>query len=458
MAMLETPMLFDDYAHARRAMNGGKTFELITNGFTEKSGMRVLNAFPLGFRHFYTKKPVATIDDMKHLRMRVPNIPLYINFAKECGISGQPMPFAEVTGALDQGVIDGGDSPLSDIVSIKMYETTPEITLTGHLLVIHSLYINEKFYQSLPEQDKKWIDEAAKRSADYVWDLVEKVDADAVKTITEAGGHVSEPSPNCTSSCRTPASAAGSFSMTPSRMPRKSLTARTLIVRRSNVCVLNRASGAGRRPFFPSSPCLSHGPDHHAQGYIMSSENKPVMPPERIEETETEEEIRREEAAKGKGERAFEVFCAAIFLGMIGLVFFNAFLRYVFRSSFAPSEEWARFLFIYITFIGGIEAFYRHKHIAVDMFVNMISGASRKAVDIVASLFMLAALVLLLFGGISVVLQTLDTYSVATDVNMAFINGTLPVMAFAAIIIHLRDIVRLIRTPAGEFNTAPKTE
>ena len=96
---------------------------------------------------------------------------------------------------VDQGVIDGGDSPLSDIVSIKMYETTPEITLTGHLLVIHSLYINEKFYQSLPEQDKKWIDEAAKRSADYVWDLVEKVDADAVKTITEAGGHVSEPSP-----------------------------------------------------------------------------------------------------------------------------------------------------------------------------------------------------------------------------------------------------------------------
>ena len=194
MAMLETPMLYDSYDHARRAMEG-ETFKLINEGFTEKSGMRVLNAFPLGFRHFYTKKPVATIDDMKHLRMRVPNIPLYINFAKECGISGQPMPFAEVPSALDQGVIDGGDSPLSDIVSIKMYETTPEITLTGHLLVIHSLYINEKFYQSLPEQDKKWIDEAAKRSADYVWDLVEKVDADAVKTITEAGGHVSEPSP-----------------------------------------------------------------------------------------------------------------------------------------------------------------------------------------------------------------------------------------------------------------------
>lgn len=194
MAMLETPMLFDDYAHARRAMNGGKTFELITNGFTEKSGMRVLNAFPLGFRHFYTKKPVATIDDMKHLRMRVPNIPLYINFAKECGISGQPMPFAEVTGALDQGVIDGGDSPLSDIVSIKMYETTPEITLTGHLLVIHSLYINEKFYQKLPEQDKAWFNEAAKRAADDIWQMVEEGDAKAIETIKAAKGSVNTPS------------------------------------------------------------------------------------------------------------------------------------------------------------------------------------------------------------------------------------------------------------------------
>ena len=199
MAMLETPMLFDDYAHARRAMNGGKTFELITNGFTEKSGMRVLNAFPLGFRRFYTKKPVATIDDMEAFFIGACRTSPCTSTFTGNAASAASQPFAEMTGALDQGVIDGGIQPSSDIVSIKMYETTPEITLTGHLLVIHSLYINEKFYQSLPEQDKKWIDEAAKRSADYVWDLVEKVDADAVKTITEPGGpSVPRTLPNCT--------------------------------------------------------------------------------------------------------------------------------------------------------------------------------------------------------------------------------------------------------------------
>ncbi|MDR1856232.1 MAG: TRAP transporter small permease [Desulfovibrio sp.] len=156
------------------------------------------------------------------------------------------------------------------------------------------------------------------------------------------------------------------------------------------------------------------------------------------------------------GEFLFEVFCAAIFLGMIGLVFYNAFLRYVFRSSFAPSEEWARFLFMYVTFFGSIEAFYRGKHIAVDMFVGLTSGITRKTIDIIASLFGLAALVLLIVGGIVMVQQTYDTYSVATGINMGLINGSLPIMAISAFVIHLRDLVRLVRKPASEFLRAEK--
>lgn len=152
-----------------------------------------------------------------------------------------------------------------------------------------------------------------------------------------------------------------------------------------------------------------------------------------------------------KGEFLFQVFCAVIFLGMIGLVFYNAMLRYVFSSSYPPSEEWARFLFIYITFFGAIEAFYRKKHIAVDMFVDLLHGASRKYVDVAASLLGIIAMALLLWGGIVNVMQTYDTYSVATNVNMTFINGTLPVMAAAAIYMQIRDFFRLIKRPADTF-------
>ncbi len=87
----------------------------------------------------------------------------------------------------------------------------------------------------------------------------------------------------------------------------------------------------------------------------------------------------KEQSNESKGELAFQVFCAVVFLSMIGLVFYNAMLRYVFKASFAPSEEWARILFMYITFFGAIEGFYRGRHIAVDMFTSLLSGATRPA-------------------------------------------------------------------------------
>lgn len=155
---------------------------------------------------------------------------------------------------------------------------------------------------------------------------------------------------------------------------------------------------------------------------------------------------------ENKGHLLFECFCATIFLGMIGLVFYNAFLRYVFSSSYPPSEEWARFLFIYITFFGAIEAFFYKKHIAVDMFVNLLRGASRKTVDIAASLCGIFALGLLLYGGVVNVWQTLDTYSVATNVNMALINGTLPLMALTALIMQVHALMGILRRPASSFH------
>lgn len=151
------------------------------------------------------------------------------------------------------------------------------------------------------------------------------------------------------------------------------------------------------------------------------------------------------------GEFLFQVFCAVIFLGMIGLVFYNAMLRYIFSSSYPPSEEWARFLFIYITFFGAIEAFYRKKQIAVDMFVDLLHGKCRKTIDIIAILLGMFCMGLLCWGGITNVLQSYDTYSVATHVNMVFINGTLPIMAIFVLLIQLRDLVQVIKRPASSF-------
>ncbi len=156
------------------------------------------------------------------------------------------------------------------------------------------------------------------------------------------------------------------------------------------------------------------------------------------------------------GALAFQIFCALIFLGMIGMVFANAMLRYCFNSGYPPSEEWARFLFIYITFFGAIEAFYYKKHIAVDMVLDLLHGVSKKTVIIQAHLLTIFALIVLLQGGVVQTLQSLDSYAVATHINMSIIYCTLPIMAAAAILLQLRDLLNVLRTPASEFKREEK--
>lgn len=147
------------------------------------------------------------------------------------------------------------------------------------------------------------------------------------------------------------------------------------------------------------------------------------------------------------GQLCFEIFCAVVFLGMVGLVFYNAFLRYVFRSSFPPSEEWARFLFIYIIYYGAIEACYRKKHIAVDLLLNQLHGVTRRTLEVLADVCSLIALALLTAGGINILMLTYDINSVATNVNMGIINSCLPIMSTIAFIITFRDLITHWKAP-----------
>lgn len=149
------------------------------------------------------------------------------------------------------------------------------------------------------------------------------------------------------------------------------------------------------------------------------------------------------------GELAFEIFCACIFLGMIGLVYFNVVLRYVFRSGFPLCEEWARLLFVYIIFFGAIEAFYRKKHLTVNLFTNMLSGVKRKTVELVAHVLTLVALLLLFFGGLQLVAQTMGTNF--ADTRMPFLYGTIPIMALVSFYIRGKECILALRKPASEY-------
>jgi len=134
----------------------------IKNRLLQKRGMRVLGIGFLGKRHLTANKPIRRPEDLKGLKVRIPNIPLRAASFKALDASPTPMAFSEVYLALQQGVVDAQENPLPQIVAMKFYEVQKYLILTGHALNPEVLLINERKFQSLPESYRNILLEGAK--------------------------------------------------------------------------------------------------------------------------------------------------------------------------------------------------------------------------------------------------------------------------------------------------------
>ena len=84
-------------------------------------------------RHTTANKAIVKPGDMKGLKLRVPDAPLYIMYPKVVGANATPIAFAEVYLALQNGTVDAQENPLPTILAKKFYEVQSHINLTGHI-------------------------------------------------------------------------------------------------------------------------------------------------------------------------------------------------------------------------------------------------------------------------------------------------------------------------------------
>ncbi len=159
MSMFSAAFTFQSYKQMTQTFNGpiGKRlFEKVT----KKLGIRPISAFYLGTRQLNLTEKAGLVtkpEQMKSVKMRVPNSPAWIAMGKALGANPTPMAFGEVYMGLKTGVVDAQDNPLPTDKSAKFYEVTKYIVLTDH--VVDSVWptINEKKWQSLSAQQKEWV-------------------------------------------------------------------------------------------------------------------------------------------------------------------------------------------------------------------------------------------------------------------------------------------------------------
>jgi len=118
-------------------------------------------------RVLLSKKPVYSPKELQGIKMRVPEIEMYLRVWKAMGTQPTQVAWGETYLALMQGVVDAMEGPFDTLLGMKFYEAAPNISLTNHLLTASSVCINDKKFQSLPEDLQNILRGAAKEAGDY---------------------------------------------------------------------------------------------------------------------------------------------------------------------------------------------------------------------------------------------------------------------------------------------------
>ena len=167
LAITYFPFIFRDAEH-QLAYAKSDVFKELAKGYDDKSGNHITALNYYGARHVTSSaaKPVSKPEDMKGLKIRVPDAPAYLAFPKSLGANATPIAFAEVYLALQSGTVDAQENPLPTIEAKKFYEVQKNISLTGHIIDSLLTITSGQLWAKLSADEKKIFSDVMQEAAE----------------------------------------------------------------------------------------------------------------------------------------------------------------------------------------------------------------------------------------------------------------------------------------------------
>ena len=165
------PYMFRDFDHWKK-YSKDKLFEELAEGYFGATKNKIVALTYYGARHTTANRALMTPADTKGMKLRVPQAPLYLMYAKAIGANATPIAFAEVYLALQNGTVDGQENPLPTIQAKKFYEVQSHINLTGHIYESLVTVIGAPLWNRLSGDERTTFSgvfqEAAERASDAI--------------------------------------------------------------------------------------------------------------------------------------------------------------------------------------------------------------------------------------------------------------------------------------------------
>lgn len=190
MRILDIPFLFRDLEHARGVLDSEIGDDLLAA--MPERGLVGLAWGDIGFRHMTGKSPFDTTAAIEGVKLRSQDNPIHLAAYRALGFQPTVVGFNELYAALQTGVVDANEQPLSIHVASRFYEVQSDLTLTGHLMASALFVASQDIWNGLSPEDQGILRTAARDSIPVMREATDAQDGQALGTLRERGMTITE--------------------------------------------------------------------------------------------------------------------------------------------------------------------------------------------------------------------------------------------------------------------------
>ena len=200
--LFDLPFLFDSGKQADAVVDGPFGQKLAES--LAPKNLVGLGYWDLGFRNLTnSRRPVAKLEDIQGLKIRVLQSPLYIDLFNTLGANAVPLPFPELYTALEQKTVDGQENPATVIQTSKFAEVQKHLTFTRHIYNPQIVIFSKRVWDRYDPEEKKLIEGAAAEAKVYQRQVSRDAEAKAIEQLKAQGMQLTELSPDSSQGCAT---------------------------------------------------------------------------------------------------------------------------------------------------------------------------------------------------------------------------------------------------------------
>jgi tripartite ATP-independent transporter DctP family solute receptor len=164
--VFDLPFIFGNTKEADAVLDGPVGRKLMAK--LESKGLVGLVYWENGFRNLTNSKhPITKMDDLKGVKLRVMQNPMYIDMFNSMGANAVPLSFSELFTALESKTVDGQENPVNTIESSKFYEVQKYLSITNHVYSPWIVLASKKWWDGLNADEKKAVMDSAVASRDF---------------------------------------------------------------------------------------------------------------------------------------------------------------------------------------------------------------------------------------------------------------------------------------------------